>query len=152
MPLVVPGINNTSGSEEKKSEWMNKLVGKKLTDSSSDSTVSSPDQFYSAGWLGFPCAHLVFSLLLERISRNNIELSRRAPCSPRISIQTGAWPFPKSQSTSDGVNGMPADSTFTSARMEPSPMWTSSEVNRGFVKGATTWNYDYGSSPRSCHS
>jgi len=35
MPLVVPGIN--SGGNDPKSEWINKLVGKKLTDSTSDS-------------------------------------------------------------------------------------------------------------------
>ena len=38
MPLVVPGINsNDSGS--KTEEWSNKLVGKKIGDGSSDSTV-----------------------------------------------------------------------------------------------------------------
>ncbi|KAF4343883.1 pua rna binding domain protein [Fusarium beomiforme] len=30
MPLVVPGINSTSG--DKAEEWQNKLVGKKLSD------------------------------------------------------------------------------------------------------------------------
>ncbi|KAL2832082.1 peptidase inhibitor I78 family-domain-containing protein [Aspergillus cavernicola] len=35
MPLVVPGINNTSGSKD---EWLNKLVGKKISDYSSDAT------------------------------------------------------------------------------------------------------------------
>ncbi|MCJ1366005.1 hypothetical protein MMC16_005130 [Acarospora aff. strigata] len=42
MPLVVPGINNNnnaaSGSGNGKEEWMNKLVGKKISDSASDST------------------------------------------------------------------------------------------------------------------
>ncbi|KAI9840081.1 MAG: hypothetical protein M1819_000274 [Sarea resinae] len=37
MPLVVPGINS-KGSGDQKSEWMNKLVGKKLSESASDST------------------------------------------------------------------------------------------------------------------
>ncbi|MCJ1226984.1 hypothetical protein MMC12_003639 [Toensbergia leucococca] len=36
MPLVVPGIN--SGGNNQQSEWMNKLMGKKLTDSTSDNT------------------------------------------------------------------------------------------------------------------
>ncbi|KAI4121160.1 MAG: hypothetical protein LQ347_006935 [Umbilicaria vellea] len=36
MPLVVPGIN--SGGSNQQSEWMNRLVGKKLSDSPSDST------------------------------------------------------------------------------------------------------------------
>ncbi|KAF7551811.1 hypothetical protein G7Z17_g4771 [Cylindrodendrum hubeiense] len=30
MPLIVPGINSTTG--DKTEEWQNKLVGKKLTD------------------------------------------------------------------------------------------------------------------------
>ncbi|GJP97900.1 hypothetical protein AlacWU_10799 [Aspergillus niger] len=37
MPLVVPGINNTSGGASQV-EWLNKLAGKKLTESSSDVT------------------------------------------------------------------------------------------------------------------
>lgn len=36
MPLVVPGINSSFGD---KSEWVNKLMGKKLTDSTTDATV-----------------------------------------------------------------------------------------------------------------
>ena len=39
MPLVVPGINNTGGSKD---EWLNKLVGKKISESS-DATVWLPD-------------------------------------------------------------------------------------------------------------
>ena len=38
MPLVVPGINSNDGS--KTEEWMNKLVGKKIGETS-DSTVCS---------------------------------------------------------------------------------------------------------------
>ena len=38
MPLVVPGINS-GGDNSKTEEWMNKLVGKKLTDGPSDATV-----------------------------------------------------------------------------------------------------------------
>jgi hypothetical protein len=37
MPLVVPGI--TSNSSGGKDEWLNKLVGKKISDSSSNETV-----------------------------------------------------------------------------------------------------------------
>ncbi|GAD96628.1 conserved hypothetical protein [Paecilomyces variotii No. 5] len=35
MPLVVPGINSSFGD---KTEWVNKLMGKKLTDSTNDAT------------------------------------------------------------------------------------------------------------------
>lgn len=42
MPLVVPGINNTKASTDPKDEWMNKLAGKKLSDSATDTTVSPP--------------------------------------------------------------------------------------------------------------
>jgi len=38
MPLVVPGIN--SGGDDKNSQWMNKLMGKKLGDDH-DQTVRS---------------------------------------------------------------------------------------------------------------
>ncbi|RSL56262.1 hypothetical protein CEP53_006854 [Fusarium sp. AF-6] len=37
MPLVVPGINSTSGDNAE--EWQNKLVGKKLSESESTETV-----------------------------------------------------------------------------------------------------------------
>ncbi|KAK9543669.1 hypothetical protein V6Z88_010036 [Aspergillus fumigatus] len=37
MPLVVPGINSDMGSD--KNEWLSKLVGKKISDSTSDVTV-----------------------------------------------------------------------------------------------------------------
>ncbi|UPL03860.1 hypothetical protein LCI18_014794 [Fusarium solani-melongenae] len=37
MPLVVPGINSTSGDNA--DEWQNKLVGKKLSESESNETV-----------------------------------------------------------------------------------------------------------------
>ena len=40
MPLVVPGLMSSGGSNTNQQEdWMNKLVGKKLTDSTSDTTV-----------------------------------------------------------------------------------------------------------------
>lgn len=42
MPLVVPGINNKAPSTDPKEEWMTKLAGKKLSDSTSDSTVRIP--------------------------------------------------------------------------------------------------------------
>jgi hypothetical protein len=45
MPLVVPGINSTSG--DKAEEWQNKLVGKKLSDEeASTETVCSPRNFF----------------------------------------------------------------------------------------------------------
>ncbi|KAM0111368.1 hypothetical protein ACP6JB_002927 [Aspergillus fumigatus] len=37
MPLVVPGINSDMGSD--KNEWLSKLVGKKISDSTSDVTT-----------------------------------------------------------------------------------------------------------------
>lgn len=40
MPLVVPGITGTSG--DKTEEWTNKLVGKKLSEGSSDEVVREP--------------------------------------------------------------------------------------------------------------
>lgn len=41
MPLVVPGLMGSAGSNSnnQQEDWMNKLVGKKLTDSASDNTV-----------------------------------------------------------------------------------------------------------------
>lgn len=39
MPLVVPGINSGGDSANKTEEWMNKLVGKKIGETS-DSVVS----------------------------------------------------------------------------------------------------------------
>ncbi|KAI0395876.1 hypothetical protein F5Y17DRAFT_421786 [Xylariaceae sp. FL0594] len=38
MPLVIPGINNNSSGNDKTQEWANKLVGKTLSDNSSDET------------------------------------------------------------------------------------------------------------------
>lgn len=37
MPLVIPGINSSMGD---KSEWMNKLMGKKISDAGSNEIVS----------------------------------------------------------------------------------------------------------------
>jgi hypothetical protein len=37
MPLVVPGINSNMGD---KSEWVNKLMGKKISEGGSDELVS----------------------------------------------------------------------------------------------------------------
>jgi len=39
MPLVVPGINSEMGD---KSEWVNKLMGKKISDTGSDEVVCIP--------------------------------------------------------------------------------------------------------------
>ena len=41
MPLVVPGLMSSGGSNNQQEDWMNKLVGKKLSDSTSDTTVRS---------------------------------------------------------------------------------------------------------------
>ena len=37
MPLIVPGINSSMGD---KSEWVNKLMGKKISEGGSDEVVS----------------------------------------------------------------------------------------------------------------
>ncbi|KAL5045726.1 hypothetical protein BDW71DRAFT_183229 [Aspergillus fruticulosus] len=42
MPLVVPGITNTS-SGNSKDEWLNKLVGKKITDSHNETCFAKQD-------------------------------------------------------------------------------------------------------------
>lgn len=39
MPLVVPGINSSMGD---KSEWVNKLMGKKISETGGDETVCFP--------------------------------------------------------------------------------------------------------------
>ncbi|KAF2214770.1 hypothetical protein CERZMDRAFT_36283 [Cercospora zeae-maydis SCOH1-5] len=41
MPLVVPGLQSTDG--DKTSEWMNKLVGKKIGDTSNETTFAKAD-------------------------------------------------------------------------------------------------------------
>lgn len=46
MPLVVPGITSSGGEQSKTDEWTNKLVGKKIGESS-DSTVSFPVSYRS---------------------------------------------------------------------------------------------------------
>jgi len=42
MPLVVPGLTNNSGENDKTNNWMNQLMGKKIGDSSNE-TVSYAD-------------------------------------------------------------------------------------------------------------
>ena len=39
MPLVVPGMMGGSGNSNQQEDWMNKLMGKKITEGSSDATV-----------------------------------------------------------------------------------------------------------------
>lgn len=36
MPLVVPGLSSTGGSDDKTSKWMNELVGKKIGEDSNE--------------------------------------------------------------------------------------------------------------------
>ena len=56
MPLVVPGLMGSAGSNSnnnnQQEDWMNKLVGKKLTDSASDNTVCRQFVFFTPddGW------------------------------------------------------------------------------------------------------
>ncbi|KAL1586924.1 hypothetical protein WHR41_04170 [Cladosporium halotolerans] len=42
MPLVVPGLTSNSG-DDKTSGWMNQLMGKKLGDSSNETTFAKTD-------------------------------------------------------------------------------------------------------------
>jgi hypothetical protein len=51
MPLVVPGINSTGSGDNLQNEWMSKLMGKKLTDSASDHSVSTTYFMLSARFL-----------------------------------------------------------------------------------------------------
>jgi hypothetical protein len=53
MPLVVPGLTNNSGENDKTNNWMNQLMGKKIGDTSNE-TVSSLRSF--AGMQGSPAA------------------------------------------------------------------------------------------------
>ena len=39
MPLVVPGMMGGSDNSNQQEDWMNKLMGKKITEGSSDATV-----------------------------------------------------------------------------------------------------------------
>jgi hypothetical protein len=43
MPLVVPGITSAGGGDKQQNDWMSKLMGKKLTDSTSDHSVRAID-------------------------------------------------------------------------------------------------------------
>ncbi|KIX95655.1 uncharacterized protein Z520_08775 [Fonsecaea multimorphosa CBS 102226] len=43
MPLVVPGINNTSGGSSNTSEWMNKLMGKRIGETSNETSFAKKD-------------------------------------------------------------------------------------------------------------
>jgi hypothetical protein len=48
MPLVIPGLSEVaSSSSDAKSEWQQKLVGKKLSDSSTDSNVCPAQRSFS---------------------------------------------------------------------------------------------------------
>ncbi|MCJ1454667.1 hypothetical protein MMC28_005020 [Mycoblastus sanguinarius] len=38
MPLVVPSMMTSGGSSNQQEEWMSKLMGKKITDSTADAT------------------------------------------------------------------------------------------------------------------
>ena len=54
MPLVVPGINvpltNHNNNNNNRNEWLTKLVGKKLTESTSDELVSNSGLESYTGW------------------------------------------------------------------------------------------------------
>merc|ERR1711915_1012559 len=43
MPLVVPGLTSNSGDNDQTNKWMNELVGKKLGDSSNETTFAKTD-------------------------------------------------------------------------------------------------------------
>ncbi|KAJ5370342.1 uncharacterized protein N7496_006434 [Penicillium cataractarum] len=56
MPLVVPGINSNMGD---KSEWVNKLMGKKISDSGSDELVPPEVSRHSFAKKDLPQSHRV---------------------------------------------------------------------------------------------
>ena len=71
MPLVVPGLigsnaNNNNISNSQQEEWLNKLVGKKLTDSASDNTVRTLDT------LSLPYLLYLFYPLYLRVLRDEL--------------------------------------------------------------------------------
>ncbi|KAK5167942.1 uncharacterized protein LTR77_006509 [Saxophila tyrrhenica] len=43
MPLVVPGLMSKDGGEDKTSKWMNDLAGKKIGESSNETTFAKKD-------------------------------------------------------------------------------------------------------------
>lgn len=51
MPLLVPEITSSSGGDSHQDEWISKLLGKKLTDSASDHSVSERSLFHSDHYL-----------------------------------------------------------------------------------------------------
>ena len=42
MPLVVPGLATPASNNTQQEDWLNKLVGKKITNGASDELVSLP--------------------------------------------------------------------------------------------------------------
>jgi len=43
MPLVVPGITSNSGGNDKQTEWMSKLMGKKIGDNHNEQVFAKKD-------------------------------------------------------------------------------------------------------------
>ncbi|KAK3070429.1 hypothetical protein LTR53_010471 [Teratosphaeriaceae sp. CCFEE 6253] len=43
MPLVIPGLSSNSGADGKTNDWMNKLTGKKLGESSNETTFAKTE-------------------------------------------------------------------------------------------------------------
>jgi hypothetical protein len=46
MPLVVPGIQTSLTGNQHQADWINKLTGKKLSDSTTNETVSQMIAFF----------------------------------------------------------------------------------------------------------
>jgi hypothetical protein len=68
MPLVVPGITNT-GSGNSKDDWLNKLVGKKISDSHNETVLFS--------LIVFVLTHvpLILIVFADSVSQNKTSLS-----------------------------------------------------------------------------
>ncbi|KAK5120567.1 hypothetical protein LTR85_006223 [Meristemomyces frigidus] len=43
MPLVIPGMMSNKGGDDKTSQWMDKLMGKKIGDSSNETTFAKTE-------------------------------------------------------------------------------------------------------------
>ncbi|KAK4540548.1 hypothetical protein LTR36_009078 [Oleoguttula mirabilis] len=43
MPLIVPGMMSSNGGDDKTSQWMNKLMGKKIGEASNETTFAKTE-------------------------------------------------------------------------------------------------------------
>ncbi|KAI9928746.1 hypothetical protein ASPWEDRAFT_168717 [Aspergillus wentii DTO 134E9] len=72
MPLVVPGIQNTTGGD--KNEWLNKLVGKKITESTHDVESFAKTDLPKSHRILRPGSPMTFDYRVERL---NIHLNEQ---------------------------------------------------------------------------